>query len=122
MSPEKLDVVKRYLDSHLAKKSIQASSTSYSSPVLFIKKPRGEIRFCVNYKRLNTITKKDRYPIPLIKKTLAQLEGTKYFTKIDICQAFYQIRMSENSEEFTTFLTRFDIFKYLVMPFSLCNG
>ena len=122
MSPEELDAIKRYLDSHLAKGFIQASSASYSSPVLFVKKPGGEIRFCVDYKRLNAITKKDRYPIPLIEEILAQLKSAKYFTKIDICQVFYQIRMSEDSEELTTFLTRFGAFKYLVMPFGLCNG
>ena len=71
MSPEELDAVKQYLDSHLAKWFIQASSTSYSSPILFVKKPGGGIRFCVDYKRLNTITKKDRYLIPLIEETLA---------------------------------------------------
>ena len=122
MSPKELDAVKRYLDSHLAKGFIQASSASYSSPVLFVKKPGGGIRFCVDYRRLNAITKKDRYPIPLIEETLAQLEGAKYFIKIDIRQAFYRIRMSEDSEELTTFLTRFGAFKYLIMPFGLCNG
>ncbi len=122
MSPKELDAVKRYLNSHLVKRFIQASSASYSLPVLFVKKPRGEIRFCVDYRRLNAITNKNRYPIPLIEETLAQFEGAKYFTKIDIHQAFYQIRMSEDLEELTTFLTRFSVFKYLVMPFSLCNG
>ena len=122
MSPEKLDVVKRYPDSHLAKGFIQASSASYSLPVLFVKKPGRGIRFCVDYRRLNAITKKDCYPIPLIEKTLAQLEGIKYFTKIDIRQAFYQIKMSEDLEELTIFLTRFGVFKYLVMPFGLCKG
>ena len=122
MSFEKLDAVKRYLDSFLAKEFIQASSTSYSLPVLFVKKPKGEIQFCVDYRRLNTITKKDYYPIPLIEETLAQLEGAKYFIKIDIRQVFYRIRMSKDLEEFTTFLTRFGVFKYLVMPFGLCNG
>ena len=122
MSPEELGTVKKYLDSHLAKRFIQASSASYSSPVLFVKKPGGGIRFCVDYKRLNAITKKNNYPIPLIEEILAQLYGAKYFTKIDIRQAFYRIRISEDSEELTTFLTRFGVFKYMVMPFSLCNG
>ncbi len=122
MSPQKLDAVKRYLDSHLAKRFIQASSASFSSPVLFMKKLGGGIRFCIDYQRLNTITKKDCYLIPLIEETLAQLEGAKYFTKIDIHQAFYQIRISEDSEEFTIFLIRFGAFKYLVMPFGLYNG
>ena len=89
MSTQKLDAVKRYLDSHLAKGFIQASLASYSSPVLFVRKPGGRIRFCVDYQRLNAITKKDRYPILLIEETLAQLKGAKYFTKIAIRQAFY---------------------------------
>ncbi len=119
---EELDVVKWYLDSYLAKRFIQASSASYSLPILFVKKTGVGIRLCVYYRRLNAITKKNRYPIPLIEETLAQLEGAKYFTKIDIRQAFYQIRMSEDSEELTTFPTRFGAFKYLIIPFDLCNG
>ena len=122
MSPEELDAVKRYLDSHLVKGFIQVSLASYSLSILFVKKPGGGIRFCVDYKRLNAITKKDCYPIPLIEETLAQLEGAKYFTKIDIRQTFYRIRISEDSEELTTFLTRFSVFKYLVMLFGLYNG
>ncbi len=70
ISLEELDTVKQYLGSYLAKGFIQASSASYSLPVLFVKKPGGEIRFCVDYRRLNAITKKDRYLIPLIKETL----------------------------------------------------
>ena len=95
---------------------------SDSSLVLFVKKPEREIRFCVNDRKLNVITKKGRYPILLIEETLVQLEGAKYYTKINIRQVFYQIRMSEDSKELTIFLTRFSAFKYLIMPFSLCNG
>ena len=121
MASEKLDAIKQYFDSHLNNNFIQASSAFYSSPVLFIKKPEGEIRFYVDYKRLNIITKKDCYLIPLIKETLPQLEGAKYFTKIDIRQAFYWIRMSKDLEKLITFLIRFGIFKYLVIPFGFCN-
>ncbi len=122
ISLEELDAVKQYLDSHLTKRFIQVSSVFYSSLVLFVIKSGRRIRLCVDYKKLNAITKKDRYPIPLIEKILSQLEGTKYFSKIDIYQAFYRIRMSEDSKELTTFLTRFGAFKYLVMPFGLCNS
>ena len=121
MSPKELNVVKQYLDSHLAKKFIQISLASYFSPVLFVKKPRKGIQFCVDYKRLNIIIKKNRYSILLIKEILAQLKDIKYFTEINIYQAFYQIRMSKNSKEITTFLIRFDAFKYLVITFSFCN-
>ena len=70
ISLEELDIVKYYLNLHLVEKFIQASSAPYLSPVLFVKKSGREIRFCVNYQRLNIITKKDWYPISLIKETL----------------------------------------------------
>lgn len=86
---QKLDKVKCYLDSHSAKGFIYASSASYFCPVFFVKKSRKKIRFFVDYWRLNAITKKNCYFIPFIEETLAQLKDKKYFTKIDICQAFY---------------------------------
>ena len=121
MSFKELDALKRYFDSHLARRFIQASLSSYSLSILFVKKSGRGIRFCIDYRRLNTITKKDYYPIPFIEETLAQFEGTKYFTKINIHQAFYQIRMSKDSKKLIIFLTRFGAFKYLVMPFSFYN-
>ena len=90
--------------------------------VLFIKKPGGEIQFYIDYRKLNAIKKKNHCSIFFIKKILAQLEGSKYFTKIDIHQTFYQIKISEDLEEFTTFLIRFDIFKYLIILFDLYNS
>lgn len=87
--PQEFDAVKPDLDLHLTKEFIKINWVSYSSLVLFIKKPSRQIRFCVNYRKLNVITKKDHYPISLIEKTLAQLENAKYFTKIDIYQVFY---------------------------------
>ena len=85
MFPEKLNAIKRYLDFLLTKKFIQASLVFYSLPILFVKKVGQEIWFCIDYKRLNAIIKKDCYSISLIEKTLAQLKGAKYFTKLDIC-------------------------------------
>ena len=77
MSLQKLDTVKRYLDLYLAKGFIQANLAPYLSPVFFVKKSSREIQFCVDYQRLNAITKKDQYPISLIKKTLAPLKDAK---------------------------------------------
>ena len=71
MSSKELDTVKRYFDAHLAKRFIQISLVLYFLPVLFVKKLEGRIQFCVDYKKLNTITKKDCYPILLIEETLA---------------------------------------------------
>ena len=90
--------------------------------MLFVKKPGGGWRFCVDYRKLNELTKKDVYPIPLIQETLARLARAEVFTKLDIRQAFYRIRLNEEAEDLTTFRTRYGNYKYRVLPFGLCNG
>ena len=122
MDREKLELVKDYLMEHLQKGFIEPSDAQFSSPVLFAKKPSGGWRFCVDYRRLNEVTKKDRYPLPLISETLAKLQSAKYFTKLDVRQAFYRLRVREGDEDLTTFRTRFGSYKYNVLPFGLCNG
>lgn len=77
MLSQNLDAIKDYLNSHWGKRFIKASLASHSSPVLFAKKPEKRMRFCIDYQRLNAITKKDSYPMSLIKETLALLEGAK---------------------------------------------
>ena len=89
MSLEQLELVKAYLEDHLKKGFIIPSNAPYASPVLFAKKPRGGWHFCVDYQKLNAITKKDKYPLPLIEETLARLARMKVFTKLDVQQAFY---------------------------------
>lgn len=121
-STEELKAVKKYLIENLDKGWIVPSQAPYSSPVLFVKKPNGGLRFCVDYRKLNEITKKDRYPLPLIDETLARLNRAKIFTKLDIRQAFHRIRMHSESEELTTFRTRYGSYKYRVLPFGLTNG
>lgn len=122
MSDEELREVKKHLDDNLGKGFIVASAAGIASPILFVRKPNGGLRFCVDYRKLNSLTKKDRYPLPLIDETLARLGHAKFFTKLDIRQAFHRIRMNEEDEDLTTFRTRFGSFKYRVMPFGLTNG
>ncbi|KAG0158853.1 hypothetical protein PDIDSM_6373 [Penicillium digitatum] len=88
-----------------------------ASPVLFVKKPGGGLRFCVDYRALNAITVKDRYPLPLTKETLNNLKGMKFFTKIDIISAFNNLRIAKGQEYLTAFRTRLGLFESLVMPF-----
>jgi hypothetical protein len=76
---------------------------------------------CVDYWKLNTITKKDQYLLPLINKLLEQLSKAKIFTKIDICQGFYRIQMHPDLEDMITFRTRYGSYKYKVMPLRLTN-
>jgi len=122
MSLEQLEELKRYLREHLVKGYIEPSDADFGAPVLFVKKANGQWRLCVDYRKLNAITKKDRYPLPRIDETMKRLRNVKYFTVIDIQHAFNTIRMKDSAKNWTTFRTREGSYHYLVMPFGLCNG
>ena len=111
MSEPKLQFVKKFVEEHLKKGFIEASSAPCLSSIMLAVKPGGDVRFCVDYRRLNELTVKDAYSIPLIEETLTQLKNVKVFTKIDIRQAFYKLRMAADSEDYTTFSYRFGVFK-----------
>lgn len=76
----------------------------------------------MDYRKLNALTRKDRYPLPLIDETLARMASAKVYTKLDIRQAFNRIRMDPDSEELTTFRSRYGSYKCKVLPFELANG
>ncbi|KHJ31814.1 hypothetical protein EV44_g1960 [Erysiphe necator] len=122
MSNDELTVVKKYIDDNLAKGFIRPSSSLYAAPVLLVKKPSGGNCMCVDYRALNNITVKNRYPIPLISETLDRLSNAKYFTTLDAISTFNRIRMKPGDEEKSAFNTRYGQFEYLVMPFGLCNA
>jgi hypothetical protein len=88
LSEDELLLIKKYLKEHLNKEFIESSTTSYASSILFAKKSNDELRFCVDYKKLNVIIKKNKYSISLIAKTIVRLFKTKWMTKIDIRHAF----------------------------------
>ena len=121
-SAEELEAAKKYIVENLAKGFIVSSSSPFASPILMARKPDGGLRFCVDYRKLNALTKKDRYPLPLIDESLERLSKAKIFTKLDIRQGFHRIRIHPDSEELTTFRTRYGSYKYKVMPFGLTNG
>ena len=119
---QELEEVKRYLTENLDKGFIVLSQAPFASLVLFVKKPNGSLRFYIDFRKLNNLTRKDRYPLPLINETLARLSKAKIYTKLDIRQAFHRIRMDPKSEELTTFRTRYGAYKCKVLPFRLTNG
>ncbi len=122
LSERKLQLIKKYLKKHLDKKFIESSTAFYASSILFAKKSDDELRFCVNYRKLNAITKKNRYSISLIAKTIARLFKAKWMTKINIRHAFNRIRMHlKEDENLITFRTKYETYKYLVMFFELIN-
>jgi transposase InsO family protein len=122
MSRGELLVLRKELTSLLEKGFIRVSSSPASAPVLFAKKPGGGLRLCIDYRALNAITKKDRYPLPLIRETLNNLSKAKWFTKLDVIAAFHKIRVAEGDEWKTAFRTRFGLFEWLVTPFGMANS
>jgi hypothetical protein len=122
MNPTQLAAVKKHVDEGMAMDIMEPSNSSCASPVLLVKKPGGGIRVCVDYRALNALTVKDRYPIPLIKETLERLSKAKFYTKLDIVAAFNNLRIRQGDEWMTAFITRYGLYQYKVMPFGLCNG
>ncbi|KAJ5134995.1 retrovirus polyprotein [Penicillium bovifimosum] len=122
LSTQELQEAKKYILANLDKGFIVPSSAPYASPILMARKPGGGLRFCVDYRRLNALTKKDCYPLPLIDEVLQRTSKAKFFTKVDMQQGFHRIRMTPDAEDLTTFRTRYGSFKYKVLPFGLTNG
>ncbi|KJZ69971.1 hypothetical protein HIM_10642 [Hirsutella minnesotensis 3608] len=122
MSREELIVLRKTLTELLGKGFIRASSSPASAPVLFVRKPGGGLRFCVDYQGLNAITKKDRYPLPLIEETLRSLSKAKWLTKLDVIAAFHKIRVEEGDEWKTAFRTHYGLYEWLVTPFGLTGA
>jgi len=106
----------------LDKKLISHSNSPWSSPVVLVMKKDGTYRFCVDYRRLNEISKKDSYPLPRIDDALDRLSGAKYFSTMDCDSAYYQVEVDERDREKTAFITPDGLFEFNVMPFGLTNA
>jgi len=95
---------------------------SHGALIHFVKKKDGGLRLCVDYRQLNEITIKDRTPLPLIGESLDQLSSATIYTKLDIRDAYYNLRIRAGDEWKTTFRTQYSLYKYCVMPFGLTNA
>ena len=121
MSRDKILELRRYLNENLSKDFIQVSCFQTIISVLFIKKLEEELCFCMNYRDLNIITVKNWYSLSLISETLNHLNQAKIFIKLNIISAFNWLWIKEENEALIIFCTQFELFKYLVMLFNLCN-
>lgn len=116
---EKLMVI---LDDLLERGIIRQSNSEFSSPIVMVKKKSGEMRLCVDYRDLNSVTVKDNFPIPHIEDQVAALQNMNFFSTIDLKNAYHQIKMNPESVKYTAFTTPMGIFEYVMCPYGLKNG
>jgi len=117
-----LKALKEYLDVNEKRGWIRSSTSSAGAPIYFVKKKDRGLRLCVDYQQLNEITIKDRTPLPLIGESLDQLSSATIYAKLDIRDAYYNLRIRAGDEWKTAFGTRYGLYEYCVMPFGLTNA
>ena len=122
MTPSELAELKLQLQDLLDKGFIRPSTSPWGCPALFVKKKDQGLRLCVDYRPLNAVTIKNKYPLPRIDLLFDQLAGAKVFSKIDLRSGYHQIKIRPVDIPKTAFSTRYGLHEYLVMPFGLINA
>jgi hypothetical protein len=122
MPPKELADLKNQLQELLDKGYIRPSSSPWGCPALFVKKKDGSLRMCVDYRPLNAVTIKNKYPLPRIDVLFDQLDGAKVFSMIDLQSGYHQIKIRPSDIPKTAFSTRYGLYEFLVMSFGLTNA
>src|SRR6266481_7005180 len=122
LSGTELSVLHEFLDDMLSKGFIQASNSPVGAPVLFAKKKDGTLRLCVDFRKLNQITQRDQYPIPLVTNLIDQLGSAQIYTKFDLRAGYYNVHIAAGHEWKTMFRTCYGSFEFLVMPMGLTSA
>jgi hypothetical protein len=121
-SPTQRAEVERQVEELLAKGLIQPSDSPWSSPVVLVDKKDGSKRLCLDYRRLNDVTRKDAYPLPRIDDSLDALGGAKFFSTLDLASGYWQVEMNEDARDKSAFSTPSGLYAWNVLPFGLCNA
>jgi hypothetical protein len=119
--PEK-QAIEQEIRKMLENGQIMPSKSPWGAPVVLVKKKDGSLRFCIDFRRLNEVTKKDAYPLPRIEECLDALNGSKFFLTMDLASGYWQVAMDPLDQEKTAFTTHMGLYEWIVMPFGLCNA
>ncbi|CAH2109089.1 unnamed protein product [Euphydryas editha] len=122
LSSHEREKVREMIDEMLEAGIIRESTSNYASPIILVRKKDGGIRLCVDYRLLNSLTLKERYPIPIIEDEVARLSGQAWFITLDLMSGYYQVPIAEESKHWTAFVTPDGHYEYNRMPFGLANA
>ncbi|KAK6131348.1 hypothetical protein DH2020_034916 [Rehmannia glutinosa] len=122
MAPLELQQLKIQLKKLLELGFIRPSTSPWGAPVLFVKKKDGTLRLCIDYRELNNVTIKNKYPLPRIDELFDQLQGAKVYSKLDLQQGYHQLKIREEDISKSAFQTRYGHYEFVVMPFGLTNA
>lgn len=122
LSYKEREIVRDIITDLLRCDIIEPATSEYASPVVLVKKKTGGVRMCVDYRKLNSITEKDHFPLPRIEDQLERLAGHMYFTTLDLKSGYHQLRVAEESRPYTAFVTPDGHYQYKRIPFGLTNA
>ena len=120
--PSQLGEVKQHLQELLEKDIIRPSTSPYASPIVLVRKKNGSLRMCVDFRRLNSKTRRDAFPLPRIDESLDALQGARFFSTMDLASGYHQVEVEEEDKPKTAFTTPFGLWEYNRMPFGLCSA
>ena len=122
MPHEQIGVLKAEVDKLQSARMVEPSCLPFASPTILVKKEDGSWRLCIDYRKLNSVTKKDAHPLPRVGDIFDTLAGSKFFTTLDLEMGYHQVEFHPDDREKTAFSTPFGLFQYTVMPFGLATA
>ena len=123
IAPHEVEEVRQHIQEMLDGGAIRPSQSPWCNAVELVQKKDGTLRFCIDFRRLNARTKKDSYPLPKCPDTVESLVGARYFSTMDLKSGFWQVKVSEESRQYTAFtVSSMGVYKFLRMPYGLCNA